>query len=157
MATPEERVRELGLEIPDYTAVPYHGLHYGSMKAYHQTGNLLFLSGHVADLPGQDYAATLIQTAQRRVLIAFYDATGGDGWTDNSGWKTPPLYPDGFAMRSVADNERAAASVGINTARVKRNILIISAIMSSMSCWLAQLKATICSSDTSGSWRASSL
>lgn len=54
MATPEERVRELGLEIPDYTAVPYHGLHYGSMKAYHQTGNLLFLSGHVADLPGQD-------------------------------------------------------------------------------------------------------
>ena len=40
--------------------------------------------------------------------------------------------PYGYAMRSVADNERAATSIGINTARVKRNILIISAIMSSV-------------------------
>jgi branched-chain amino acid transport system permease protein len=40
--------------------------------------------------------------------------------------------PYGFAMRSVAANERAAASIGINTPRLKRNILIISAIMSSI-------------------------
>jgi len=50
----EERVKELGLEIPDFTQVPYHGLHYGTMKAFHKTGNLLFLSGHVEDTPGQD-------------------------------------------------------------------------------------------------------
>jgi enamine deaminase RidA (YjgF/YER057c/UK114 family) len=47
----EERVSELGLEIPDYSKQPYYGPRYGSMKAHHQTGNLLFLSGHVPELP----------------------------------------------------------------------------------------------------------
>jgi Leucine-rich repeat (LRR) protein len=41
---------------------------------------------------------TPIPSAERQVLIDFYTATGGDGWTNNSGWKTPPLYTDGFAM-----------------------------------------------------------
>ncbi len=50
----ETRAAELGLAIPDYAAVPYHGLSYGSMKAFHQTGNLLFLSGHVEDAPGHE-------------------------------------------------------------------------------------------------------
>lgn len=49
MASAEDKVRELGLDVPDYSAQPYLGLKYGSMKAYHRTGNLLFLSGHVAD------------------------------------------------------------------------------------------------------------
>ena len=39
--------------------------------------------------------------------------------------------PYGYEMRSVADNERAAASIGIDSTRLKRNILIISAVMSS--------------------------
>jgi Leucine-rich repeat (LRR) protein len=52
----------------------------------------------MADITGQNYAATLITTPQRQALIAFYNATNGDGWTENSGWKTPPLYADGFAM-----------------------------------------------------------
>lgn len=51
-----------------------------------------------SDITGQNYAATLITTSQRQALIAFYNATGGDNWTNNSGWKTAPLYPDGFAM-----------------------------------------------------------
>ena len=51
-----------------------------------------------SDITAQNYAATLITTSQRQALIAFYNATGGDGWTNNSGWKTAPLYPDGFAM-----------------------------------------------------------
>ena len=51
-----------------------------------------------SDITAQDYAATLITTSQRQALIAFYNATGGDSWTNNSGWKTEPLYPDGFAM-----------------------------------------------------------
>ncbi|QJU55180.1 RidA family protein [Herbiconiux sp. KACC 21604] len=50
----EERAAELGLVIPDYASVPYHGLSYGSMKAFHKTGNLLFLSGHVEDAPGHE-------------------------------------------------------------------------------------------------------
>ena len=29
--------------------------------------------------------------------MALYNATNGDGWTNNSGWKTPPLAADGFA------------------------------------------------------------
>lgn len=46
----EARVEELGLEIPDYAATGYPGVRYGSMKAYHRVGNVLYLSGHVPDL-----------------------------------------------------------------------------------------------------------
>lgn len=54
VTSPEARVRELGLDIPDYTDGSYHGLNYGSMKAFHRTGSLLFLSGHVPDIPGRN-------------------------------------------------------------------------------------------------------
>lgn len=47
----DERVRELGLEIPDYSMTPYYGPSYGSMKSHHQVGSLLFLSGHVPEYP----------------------------------------------------------------------------------------------------------
>ena len=39
-----------------------------------------------------------IPAAQRSALISLYNSTNGDSWTDNSGWKTPPLNIDGFAM-----------------------------------------------------------
>lgn len=42
--TPEQRVRALGLEIPDYANPPY-GQRYGTLKAFHRTGDLLELSG----------------------------------------------------------------------------------------------------------------
>jgi hypothetical protein len=47
----EARAAELGLEIPDYSSTPYYGPSYGSMKPHHQTGNLLFLSGHIPEYP----------------------------------------------------------------------------------------------------------
>ncbi len=50
---------------------------------------------------GQDYAAvstSALPTLEREALIALYNSTNGDGWTDNSGWKTPPLHTDGFSM-----------------------------------------------------------
>jgi len=47
----EARAAELGLEIPDYSSTPYYGPSYGSMKSHHQTGNLLFLSGHIPEYP----------------------------------------------------------------------------------------------------------
>jgi enamine deaminase RidA (YjgF/YER057c/UK114 family) len=47
----DRRVEELGLEVPDYTVNPYYGPTYGSMKAHHQVGTLLFLSGHVPEYP----------------------------------------------------------------------------------------------------------
>jgi len=47
----EERVEELGLEIPDYSKTPYYGPTYGSMKSHHQVGSLLTLSGHIPEHP----------------------------------------------------------------------------------------------------------
>jgi enamine deaminase RidA (YjgF/YER057c/UK114 family) len=45
----EQRAKSLGLDIPDFSTTPYYGLDYGSMKAHHQTGPLLFLSGHIPE------------------------------------------------------------------------------------------------------------
>jgi hypothetical protein len=39
-----------------------------------------------------------IPKIERAALIAFYNTTGGDDWTNADGWKTPPLDSDGFAM-----------------------------------------------------------
>lgn len=50
--TPEQRVAELGLEIPDFSKEGYYGADvYGSMKPHHISGNTLFLSGHTPDAP----------------------------------------------------------------------------------------------------------
>jgi Leucine-rich repeat (LRR) protein len=43
-------------------------------------------------------ANAAIPAGQRQALIALYNATGGDAWTDNSGWKAEPVDTDGFAM-----------------------------------------------------------
>ena len=47
-------------------------------------------------IPSTVHAA--ITATERAALIAFYNSTDGDNWKDNSGWKTPPLDSDGFAM-----------------------------------------------------------
>jgi Leucine-rich repeat (LRR) protein len=39
-----------------------------------------------------------ISAFEREILITFYNATNGDNWNYNTGWKTPPLHTDGFAM-----------------------------------------------------------
>ena len=43
-------------------------------------------------------ARAQIPPQERAALIALYDDTNGDSWTYNSGWKTPPLDVDGFAL-----------------------------------------------------------
>ncbi|KAB2845682.1 MAG: hypothetical protein F9K45_03445, partial [Melioribacteraceae bacterium] len=43
-------------------------------------------------------ATTAITGAERNILIELYNSTDGDNWNDNTGWKTPPLDTDGFAM-----------------------------------------------------------
>jgi enamine deaminase RidA (YjgF/YER057c/UK114 family) len=43
----ERRVASLGLDVPDFVRDGYYGGAYGTMKPYHLSGNLLFLSGHV--------------------------------------------------------------------------------------------------------------
>lgn len=39
-----------------------------------------------------------VPAQEREALIALYNSTNGDNWYNNSGWKTPPLHSDGFAM-----------------------------------------------------------
>lgn len=48
-----KRLRELGIELPDFGPTTYYGATYGKMKPFHQTGNLLFLSGHIPERDGQ--------------------------------------------------------------------------------------------------------
>jgi len=50
----------------------------------------------VSTTGGPLYAA--IPASERAALIALYNSTNGDGWRNIEGWKTPPLYTDGFAM-----------------------------------------------------------
>ncbi|UCH96065.1 MAG: hypothetical protein JSV88_04225 [Candidatus Aminicenantes bacterium] len=45
-----------------------------------------------------------IPSGERAALIALYNSTNGDNWTNNSGWKTPPLDSDGFAMPGTEGN-----------------------------------------------------
>ncbi len=47
---------------------------------------------------GSHLAQGAIPTLERTALIALYNSTNGDSWADKTGWKTPPLDADGFAM-----------------------------------------------------------
>ena len=47
-------------------------------------------------LLGQVHAA--IPASERAALIALYNSTDGDNWSNNDGWKTTPLHEDGFAI-----------------------------------------------------------
>ena len=49
----ERRLRETGIDLPDFGATTYYGAGYGKMKPFHQTGNLVFLSGHIPERDGQ--------------------------------------------------------------------------------------------------------
>jgi len=45
-----------------------------------------------------------IPEIERNALIALYNSTNGDNWTNNDGWKDPPLHTDGFAMPGTEEN-----------------------------------------------------
>lgn len=45
----EQRLKDLGIELPDFSTTPYYGPKYGSMKSHHRVGNLLYLSGHTPE------------------------------------------------------------------------------------------------------------
>ena len=49
----ERRLREMGIELPDFGPATYYGATYGKMKPFHRTGSLLFLSGHIPEKDGQ--------------------------------------------------------------------------------------------------------
>ncbi|MBT6119811.1 MAG: RidA family protein [Rhodospirillaceae bacterium] len=45
--TPERRIEELGIELPDFGETGYYGGNFGTMKPFHIEGTVLHLSGHV--------------------------------------------------------------------------------------------------------------
>ena len=49
----EGKLEALGISLPDFSRDGYYGTSYGSMKAHHQTGNILFLSGHIPETGGK--------------------------------------------------------------------------------------------------------
>lgn len=55
--------------------------------------DLSFPSG-TSEITDVDFVA---ETDLRQALIRLYNATNGDQWMNNEGWKTPPLEADGFA------------------------------------------------------------
>ena len=78
------------MKCPKYDLFPTRS---SRIKAIH---SLIFLFLMVLSIPLTVYAD--IPASERVALIALYNSTNGDGWTDNSGWKTEPLDTDGFAM-----------------------------------------------------------
>ena len=61
-----------------------------------------------------------IPSAERSALIALYNSTNGDGWTDNSGWKNPPLDADGFALPGT---ENTWNGISVNADHVEDIVL----------------------------------
>jgi len=53
-----------------------------------------------------------ISPVERQALIDLYVSTSGDSWSDNSGWKTPPLDVDGFAMPGTEGNWYGVSVMG---------------------------------------------
>jgi len=47
----ENRLKSLGISLPDFGAGTYYGANYGKMRPFRRVGKLLVLSGHVPDLP----------------------------------------------------------------------------------------------------------
>jgi enamine deaminase RidA (YjgF/YER057c/UK114 family) len=48
----ERKLKQMGIELPDFGRAGYYGAAYGTMKPFHRTGKLVFLSGHVPQKDG---------------------------------------------------------------------------------------------------------
>lgn len=49
----EARLQDLGISLPDFSGSGYYGMTYGTMKPFHITGNVLYLSGHIPETDGE--------------------------------------------------------------------------------------------------------
>ena len=66
-------------------------------------------------------AHAAIPAVERGALIALYNSTNGDSWTNNNGWKEPPLHTDGFAMPGTENTWYGIACDGANTTVLQVN------------------------------------
>ena len=60
-----------------------------------------------------------IPANERAALIALYNSTTGNSWTINTGWKTPPLDVDGFAMPGTEWNWFGVTIVSDHVTEIK--------------------------------------
>ncbi len=56
-----------------------------------------------------------VSGTDRAALIDLYNATNGDSWTNNTGWKTAPLHTDGFALPGTENTWFGVTTDGTNT------------------------------------------
>lgn len=82
------------------------------MRAAAFIAALVLISGIVMFTPP---ARAAIPPAERTALITLYNATNGDSWTVNTGWKTPPLAADGFALPGTENGWYGISTNGGNT------------------------------------------
>lgn len=89
--TPERRAEELGLQIPDFGVTPYTGLKYGAVRPHRLVGEVLYLSGHLPELPdGQVFhpgivGATLtVDEGYAAARLAASNALAGIRWAVGS-------------------------------------------------------------------------
>jgi Leucine-rich repeat (LRR) protein len=68
-------------------------------------------------------ASGSIPPQERAALIALYNSTDGDNWFDNSGWKTPPLDEDGFALPGTENSWKGITCDEGNTTVI--NIVLV--------------------------------
>jgi Leucine-rich repeat (LRR) protein len=66
-------------------------------------------------------STTGIPAEERAALIALYNSTAGDNWTDNSGWKTTPLESDGFAAYGSEDSWYGVTVPGDHVTEISLN------------------------------------
>jgi Leucine-rich repeat (LRR) protein len=64
---------------------------------------------------GVTTASADISPDERQSLIALYQQTDGDRWRINTGWKEPPLAPDGFAMPGTENHWYGVTCNAANT------------------------------------------
>ena len=85
---------------------PERGPHYRRRSAPLLLAAVALWAGLAADAAAQGNAAS-----DRAALEAFYDATGGPGWTDSTNWKTSAPTGEWFGVSTDAAGRDAAGRV----------------------------------------------
>ena len=123
----EGKLKAMGIMLPELgkwdsnlgTAQKYYGQQYGKMKPFHRTGNLLFLSGHVPDLPdgtamhpGRVGAEVTVEQAYKAARQTGINCLAGTGLR----WKTRVFVP-AFGVPEDPATGSAAGPLALHLAR----------------------------------------
>ena len=113
---PDQSTFDYGSSV-QLTAVPSAGYHFvnwsGDASSSDNPVTVIMDSNKTVTAK---FAVDSIPVTERAALIAFYDSTNGDSWTNNAGWRTPPLHTDGFAMPGT---EGAWFGIGVDAGTLR--------------------------------------